>query len=612
MCNIVTRYGRNLDVRERYMKKKYFLLTLVLVLVFSLMGCSNLLEQLDYVTGSKLTEEEIDVLDTLEKCMKDIDEELEGDPVDKDELKKAIDKTARALKRIDKDETSEYMDNLIDEMTIYLDELWIVMEVAFRADQFAEDFNEINNSEVTTNMQDFSDMKDVENAYYTVCNQADMFSQMECPQYCETVVNRLAGLYGSYATLLENFYYAVDNGDYLSAQSDYCYFYEVLSELEYYETELEEQKTELMNHLEKSTEKVTAMNDEIFDNIEYLEDEEFSKVQFSYLDHTGKMVSTIECIDTIYPAMYNSLDAVSILTLSYTQGECDVLVSVEVEEYSQKYEKTLTLGVEPQRLYIKPPVLSTGLSLDNQKESQIKVSITEVSTGKVLASETKTVRIMSVNDFVLNNDEYGYTNRADILAWVTPESQLIQEVLRYGAEYMGEYIGVESIAAYQQVTNKLDAGGLTALQVYAIQKVISDVGVRYVQSAYSIGDTQNVMQRVNRPEQTLESKSGICVETSVLLASALQAAGFDTMLVLTTNHCQVAVETWRDSGEYYLIETTVLPIGEVDEMYGDTTYLEAVICCPTNEEWDEYLTQNDGYVYSCNMASTLGITPLNY
>ena len=75
---------------------------------------------------------------------------------------------------------------------------------------------------------------------------------------------------------------------------------------------------------------------------------------------------------------------------------------------------------------------------------------------------------------------------------------------------------------------------------------------------------------------------------------------------------QVAVETWRDSGEYYLIETTVLPIGEVDEMYGDTTYLEAVICCPTNEEWDEYLTQNDGYVYSCNMASTLGITPLNY
>ena len=232
------------------MKKKYFLLTLVLVLAFSLMGCSNLLEQLDYVTGSKLTEEEIDVLDTLEKCMKDIDEELEGDPVDKDELKKAIDKTARALKRIDKDETSEYMDNLIDEMTIYLDELWIVMEVAFRADQFAEDFNEINNSEVTTNMQDFSDMKDVENAYYTVCNQADMFSQMECPQYCETVVNRLAGLYGSYATLLENFYYAVDNGDYLSAQSDYCYFYEVLSELEYYETELEEQKTELMNHLE--------------------------------------------------------------------------------------------------------------------------------------------------------------------------------------------------------------------------------------------------------------------------------------------------------------------------------------------------------------------------
>lgn len=592
------------------MRKKYLFLVLLL-LTFSLMGCSNILEQLDFATKERLTEEEIDLLDDLESCMEAVDEEMEV-PVDIDELEKVMDKAQRMLNRIDKDETSQYIDDIIDEMAIFLDDVETLLEVAARADQFMTDFEQIYYSEVETNMPDFKQLTDVENAYYVICEQAEKFEQMECPQYYQTLIERLANLYGTYAIVLEDYYYAVNNGDYLRAQSDYCYYFEIVSELEYYKTELSEEKDDLLNHMQNTSDRLKEMNDEIYDNIDYLRDEEFSKVQFSYLDQKAKMISTIECIDTIYPAMYNSLDAVSILTLSYTQGECDILVSVEVEDYSQKYEKTLTLGLEPQRIYVKPPVLSSGLNLDSQKETQIKVSVTEVSTGKVLTSETTTVKIMSVNDFILNDDEYGYTNRADILAWVTPESELIQEVLRYAAEYMGEYTGVESIAAYQQVSNDISTHGLTALQTYVIQQVISDVGVRYVQSSYSIGETRNITQRVNRPDQTLESRSGICVETSVLLASALQAAGFDTMLVVTKNHCQVAVETWKGSGEYYLVETTILPIGEFDQAYGNGTYLDAVLYCPTNEEWDAYLMQNDGYVYSCNMASTLGITPLNY
>ena len=310
--------------------------------------------------------------------------------------------------------------------------------------------------------------------------------------------------------------------------------------------------------------------------------------------------------------MYNRLNAVSILTLSCMQGDYDVLITAEVDGFSQKFEKTVTLGMEPQRIYVKPPVLTTGLDLDTQSTTQIKVSVTEIGSGNVLASETSSVTIMSINDFILSDDEYGYTNHADVLAWVTPESDYIQELLRYAAMNMGDYFGTEGIYGYQYFSSDLDELNTTAYQLYAIHQAVSDVGVRYVNSAYSIGQAQNATQRVNRPDETLESGSGICIETSVLLASAFQAAGFDSMIVLTTGHCQVAVETWADSGDYILFETTVLPVGGPHDEYGYSDYMNTVMTVLSDEEWEAYLSENDGYVYNCNMATQLGITPLTY
>lgn len=82
--------------------------------------------------------------------------------------------------------------------------------------------------------------------------------------------------------------------------------------------------------------------------------------------------------------------------------------------------------------------------------------------------------------------------------------------------------------------------------------------------------------------------------------------------MLTTGHAQVAVETWSNSGEYLLIETTLLPLEEPTDMYGDKNYLNTLLDLYTNEEWDTYLTNKNGQVYNCNMATDLGITPLIY
>ena len=95
----------------------------------------------------------------------------------------------------------------------------------------------------------------------------------------------------------------------------------------------------------------------------------------------------------------------------------------------------------------------------------------------------------------------------------------------------------------------------------AIQGAISDIGVRYNMGPYSFGGSQRVLT----PDAVIQSRSGICIETALLMASALQSAQMHAMIIITPGHAQVALETWENSGTYYLLETTMLPYNATEE-----------------------------------------------
>lgn len=500
---------------------------------------------------------------------------------------------------------------LIEENELIINDFNLIFDWTNSVIKFGEDFSQISFDEV--DISDDASKEDIEATYNQVTAVIEACKEIEVPQFIGHAMNREIEIMEKYQILLRELYWAEQNQDVLTAVSAECFTNDILTEQEEWINDIDTIIETLEIHIDVYLDRVEKLTDEYSENYELLVDGDYENVEFSYLDEieNTKVTSSISCIDTIYPAMYNRLQAVAIVNLSYVNGEKDVLVTVEVEGFSQKYEKTITVNQFPQRYYIKPPVISSSLNLDNQKNTQIKVTITDIETGNLIAAETENVKIMSINDFILSDNEYGYTNYADVLAWVTPESNYIQDLLRSAADYMEEYTGYHGIPGYQYVINE-DEEMITKYQVYAIQKAISDMGVRYVMSSYSIGEATNATQRVNRPDETLLSKSGICIETAVLMASALQAANFNSMIVLTTNHCQVAVETWRGSGEYILIETTFLPVEDPYDVYGDSYYIDFLMETGTKEGWLTYLENNDGMVYSCNLATYMGITPLAY
>ena len=325
-----------------------------------------------------------------------------------------------------------------------------------------------------------------------------------------------------------------------------------------------------------------------------------SEVTFSY-----------EMVDKIYPNLYNSLDSIVNLTASTQGGKKDILINCELNGFSQTYTQKLTIDQAVTSLQIKPPVLISLPDLSKGWDTLLNLTITDAQTGALLVQENKTVHMNSIYDFSLKNDEFGIYGHDDLLAWMQPEGDEILALRRGAIEWLAKKLGfgTDTLPGYQGAYG-MSSGNtdITATQLIALQAVVSAIGVRYNNGAYSLASDTD--QRVLLPGDVLNTGSGICVETSLLIASAVQSAGMHPMLILTPGHCQVAVESWSDSGDYFLVETTCLPyLGTAEE---ESAYLVLA----TDEEWVAYLKakqeQGKMYVLDCDLVNYLGIQGLNY
>ena len=336
------------------------------------------------------------------------------------------------------------------------------------------------------------------------------------------------------------------------------------------------------------------------------------EITYSYLSEkpTAKIEYTAE--EKIFPSLYRTLDSLVTLTCYSYGGECDVMVSVEVPGFTQVYKQQVHLTETITKMRIVPPLLTGDLNLKSEKAAQIVISVTESDTGKVLVQDSRNVTISSLYDMIWWTQEYGDINTDNILAWMTPESPKVLELKRDAIDYI-EYISdgyMTALIGYQDYNFFDDYYDNTWVQAVALQGAMSDVAqVRYNNASFSI--TKDVQQRVMLPDEVLSSRSGICVETALTMASALQSAGMHVMLIFPPGHAQVAVEAWPGTGDYFLIETTILP------MSMDYDGWNAVVQYLSKDEWWEYLggygwsSLGECYVLDCDLGQKLGIVPMS-
>jgi hypothetical protein len=157
----------------------------------------------------------------------------------------------------------------------------------------------------------------------------------------------------------------------------------------------------------------------------------------------------------------------------------------------------------------------------------------------------------------------------------------------------------------------------TFLQAASLMIAMSDMGVRYNNDVFSI---EVANQHILFPQQVIDNKSGLCIETALVIASALQSAGMHTYLVFPPGHAQVAVEIWEGTGQYLLIETTSLPCKWEDYkeylawlMAGSyNNEIDCPIIYLPPEAWKQYIDVGEIYLVDCSDGKLLGLTPFAY
>ena len=340
---------------------------------------------------------------------------------------------------------------------------------------------------------------------------------------------------------------------------------------------------------------------------------------------------TLDVVSEISPNLYPNTDSAVNVCIEAV-AEQDVLIEAQVEGFTQQYSQKTTLMPGINYFQIKPAVLP-GLSaknLDDNRTTQLNIKISDIDTGKVLEQASKNVELNSIYDFEWANDEFGITAMFDILAWMRPQADEVEAINRAAADYMEQWTNGELTA----ITGYLygEDWSTTLVQVAAIQKAISDAGVRYINGAYSFAKDQRVLT----PDAVVQMKQAICIESSLLMASCLQSAGMHPMLIITPGHAQIAIETSENSGAYFLIETTELPYEGVDmnysyddveyyrgllaEWYDPSGAVDAITPNGTADEWSSYFDSvaDDAagygtkgiFVVDCNLQQVLGIQGL--
>lgn len=334
-------------------------------------------------------------------------------------------------------------------------------------------------------------------------------------------------------------------------------------------------------------------------------------------DATGKLYFKYENIDTIYPALYSTYDSICYIGVGCFAGNKKIMVEAEIPGLTQKYSETFELEPSFTTLSIKPPFITEGLDLTSAKEAQLNIKISETD-GTVIESKTCPITIKSKYDVEWTSDEYGTLTKDNILCFLDPESEEISNLKRLAIEEISSVTNgkVSSFKGYQQTYGPYVD---TYLQAAGIMRALYDMGVRYNADSYSISGSN---QHILFPDDVLRQKSGLCIETSLVVASALMSANMHVFLIFPPGHAQVAVEVWNNgkgAGEYFLIETTALTESSNNQKIfadGVTTLskdepLNGMVKYFNNDHWARYLNKEGTYIIDCNDINILGMAPIS-
>lgn len=181
--------------------------------------------------------------------------------------------------------------------------------------------------------------------------------------------------------------------------------------------------------------------------------------------------------------------------------------------------------------------------------------------------------------------------------WVTPGMDSISTILN---ELKGE-LPDSTVKIYQKYADDESVPYSSRRVAKAIFNVLHKRGIHYVQN----NGAGTTAQKINYPVEVLRSRDGLCIETTMLFASILEALGMQALIIEIPGHAFVGWRVEKDSKILDFMETTML--GNPDAT-ADQANLSAQLKYADEVE-DGHFDSGESRVIDISKAREFGVLP---
>ena len=286
---------------------------------------------------------------------------------------------------------------------------------------------------------------------------------------------------------------------------------------------------------------------------------------------------------TIYTGFYPNMP--SLVTIRYRSPVPEVTtLSVSIPGFTQPQQVEGPTAQGFRSVSIKPPLLAptTLDSLIGAQSHAAQIVAKLSSGGRILCATSAPVQLISRQWIQWRSSANGADNTPLIAGWVTPDDPSVTTLIGRASQRLSAnadtYNNLPALFGYDQ-------GGATPDQVRNQVNALFDTlqfsyHLRY--AADNAAFTSNASQQVQLPRDVLASSAptGMCVETTAILASAVERLGMRPYIVFTATHAFLGVAVSADPHapiEYW--ETSDLNggvSGAQANTHGDAEYAQDV------------------------------------
>lgn len=279
----------------------------------------------------------------------------------------------------------------------------------------------------------------------------------------------------------------------------------------------------------------------------------YSRYQQDSQEHCGGQSPVHICVQAL-PAIFSAYypyyvaTHANLFTINYSSSSpITLIISVNVAEFSQVETHTVNATASVQSISFTPPLLNSQAlrKLTFDENTPLHVSVTDAARHVYYVNDSP---LLLHSRWVM---QWIATNRLQIAAWVTPDDPAVIALVKKAAAHLQSepaptpraMIGYDSRASSRAVRDQVDA-------IFDAMRL--DYHIRYSQESVpynGTGDT-SALENIKLPAEVLQLRSGMCIELTALLASAVENIGLDAEIVIIPGHAFLGVAVTQNDTQF--------------------------------------------------------------